>query len=324
MEISVSIHTYNTYGGHSSVSLVGEFFMLGIPIYGEGIRELDVHVYFQGGIAKTSLESLYEQYHDFLKKLPSTKFYRKKQRFELNYVSKLGNSGTVSGFGPAKLGLFTEGAKEVAAELSLLKAKIKKSDDFQCEEFLSFISDKITQLPKSEDDFSKLLETIEVERARKLDAMDEWEKLGVDWIDFHGNSRKILDSTFFWDCAEDFSPNGNDTGADVLSLYQDWRKRNRRKPGMVFFDSLMTDWDVNLPPAENDEFSRDTYEQSIVGLAFAQLKVDGACDLDINRLALDAIESYRKRLATSHRDWDLYDERGRTLQLIEDKLREYA
>jgi len=324
MNITVSVHTYNTYGGNSSISLVGQFLELGIPSFGEAIKELEIHVYFKGGVAKKSLESLFKQYHEFVEKLPSTKFYRKKSRFELNFLSELGGAEIVSGYGPAKHGLFNDSAEEIASAVSMLKPKIKKTDHFKYEEFILFIQNKISQLPKDEIEFGKLQETLETERNRKLDSMDEWEKLGIDWIDFHPKAREILDSSFFWNCTDDFSPNGNDTGADVLSFYQDWRKKNRKKAGITFFNSLMKEWDVRLPPNENDDFSRETYEQSIVGLAFAQLKVDSVCDLDINGLALESIDNARNRITEQHRDWDLYDERIRTFQLIENKLKQNA
>lgn len=324
MNITISVHTYNTYGGNSSISLVGQYFEFGSTNFGESIKDIEIHVYFKGGVPKKSLESLYKKYHDFIEELPSTKFYRKKKKFEIDYLSNLGDSDVVSGFGAPKYELFIDSAKEIASALKILKTKIKKTDHFNYEEFNIFINKKINMLPENDIEFLKLQEILDLEWKRKLESMDEWEKLGIDWSDFHPTARVILNSTFFWKCADDFSPNGNDTGADVLSFYQDWRKKNRAKPAIAFFNKLMKDWGVDMSSTEKDDFSREAYEQSIVGLAFAQLKIDGACDSEISLLALKAIEKSRNWFTDHHRDWALYDERIRTLQEIEDKLKANA
>ena len=322
MDIIVSVHTYNTYGGNTSISLVGHFFELGIPDFGEAIKELEVHVYFKGGAPKESLESLFKRYHGFIENLPSTKFYRKKSRFEINFLSELGGSEVVSGYGPAKYGLFKDSAVEVASAISVLKSKIKKADDFNCAAFILFIQNKINHLPKNEEEFIKLQKALVADRERKLSSMDEWDKLGVDWVDFHPKAREILDSPFFWSSIDDFSPNGNDTGADVLAFYQKWRKKNPKKAGITFFNELMRDWGVNLPITIEDDFSRQTYDESIIGLAFSQLKVDSACESEIRDLALKAIGKARKTVMEKHSDWELYDERIKTYQEIENKLRD--
>jgi uncharacterized protein YfeS len=324
MNITISVHTYNTYGGNPSISLVGQLFELESQNFGEAIKDLEIHVYFKGGVPKRSLESLYKKYHDFIEELPNTKFYRKKKKFEISYLSELGDSQIVSGFGPPKCDLFVNSAKEIAEAIKIMKTKIKKTDHFNYEEFNIFINRKINILPANDVEFLELREGLDLERKRKLASMDEWEKLGIDWSDFCPAARVILNSTFFWECANDFSPNGNDTGADVLSFYQNWRKKNRTKPAITFFNKLMKDWGVDLSFIEKDDFSREAYEQSIIGLAFAQLKVDGAYDSEIGLLALNAIEKSRKWFTDHHRDWELYGERIRTLQEIEDKLKENA
>lgn len=321
MEVIVSIHTYNTYGGNSSISLVGQFLAYECPGFGSAIAELDVHVYFKGGKIKKTLESLFEKYHKFIDGLPSSTFYRKKNRFELNFLSGIGDATLVAGFGPPDFELFTESAKEIVGHFPALKAKLKKSDDFDLQAFVDFIESKIEKLPVTEGEFIQLQKKLEAERERKLASMDEWEKLGIDWIDYHPDSRKILDSPFFWHCADDFSPNGNDTGADVLGFYEKWRKMNRDGDGISFFEKLMADWGVSLPLNLDDDFSRETYEESIVGLAFAQIKIDGDSQQKVSELALKTIRSMRERIEELHKDWDLYDERIRTLYLMETKLK---
>ena len=323
MEIWVNIHTYNTYGGHSSLSLVGEFFRMDLPDLGEAVRELDINVYFRSDKGpQKRLESLYKQYHDFIEGLPSSRFFRKKGKIEINFLSRLGSSDIVSGYGPPKLELFRKGAHEIAGELSVIKKKIKESDDFQVDSFLDIIREKLKSLPRTLEEFEDLKTRVEEFSKKRIESMDEWEKLGIDWDDFHPKAREILDEPFFWDCTDDFSPNGNDTGADVLAFYQEWRKQNKKRPAATFFDRLMRDWDVVIPPPPGDEFSVMTFHESIVGLAFSQLKVDGFCETQIRDQALTSISRHRERIKKFHNDWELFEERMKTLDLIESKLKE--
>ncbi len=94
-----------------------------------------------------------------------------------------------------------------------------------------------------------------------------------------------------WDVCDEWAPNGNDTGADVLELYRDWRKRNRKTKAETFFKQLMQGWGVTLPPDPADESNMHTYHQAIVGLAFAQLKLHAKCDPPIASLALQSIDA---------------------------------
>lgn len=320
MEIIVSVHTYNTYGGHATLSLVGKYLELEAANFGSAIKELDIHVYFSGGKISKHLESLSEQYHGYLAELPSAKFYRKKSKFELNFVSEQGSADIVSGYGPPNLELFTNSVKEVVASLQLIKPKLKKTDDFAFDEFNAFLNLKMEHIPKDEGSFEKLQTEIENENIRKQAAMDDWDKLGVDWEDYHPDSRKILDSPFFWSCIDDFSPNGNDTGADVLELYRDWKKQNPRGKGFKFLDNLIEDWGIEWPLNKDDAYSKETYEEMMLGLSFAQIKLEGECEEPIIRQSLEVVKGIRKRIEEKHRDWEHFEERLRTLDEIECKL----
>jgi uncharacterized protein YfeS len=320
LEIIVSVHTYNTYGGHGTLTLVGKYLELEVPDFGSAINELDIHVYFSGGQISQHLKSLSEQYHEFLSSLPSTKFYRKKAKFELNFVSELGNAELVSGYKPPNLELFINSTNEVVSLIEMLKSKIKKSDNFDFQEFNSFLQSKLDNLPKDKAQFDELQSHIENENMSKQAAMSDWDKLGIDWEDYHPVSRKILDSPFFWSCIDDFSPNGNDTGADVLELYRDWKQQNPKGKGANFLGHLLDDWGVEWPSNKDDEYSRTTYEEMILGLSFAQIKLDGECETAITEESLKVIGKIRQRIIDKHRDWEHFEERLRTLDELESKL----
>jgi uncharacterized protein YfeS len=318
MKISVLVHTHNTYGGNPSISLTGQFLELGCPGFGTAIQELEIHVYFRSSRFRAQIDS---QYHQFLESLPDSKFHRKKNRFELSFVSALGDATIVSGCGPAELDLFIGSAKEIMTALPGIKAKLKKGDNFDFAGVMIFIAEKMKHLPQTEAEFAQLQRDVEAERKRKLASLNEWDKLGVDWADFHPQARAILDTPFFWDCTNDFSPNGNDTGADVLDFYQAWRRRNRNGDAMKFFTRLMKEWEVTMPPPDDDPFSRETYAEAIIGLAFAQLKIEGACESEVVHLALAALKESCQRMQAFHSDWILLPEKLSTLAIMESKLK---
>lgn len=316
MEIQVTVHTITTCGGNPSLSLIGGFLQLDLPDFGGTVKELEVHVYFD---SKPTEEAFCTPFDSFIKSLPTVDFLRKKGRIEIHYLSKLGTADIVAGYGPPQLELFARGARELVGEISAIRAKLKKSDAFDAVAFLQKMNARLDRLPKSPPEFADLQAAIGLARTQRDAALSDWDKLAVDWEDFHPRAREILDDVFYWDCTDDFAPNGNDTGADVLELYQEWRTENQQRPAMAFLDQLMSEWDVSVP-ANGDEFSVTTFEESIVGLAFAQLKVDGACEAEIRAQALDTLAQQRQRTQELHRDWDLFEERMRALQLLESKL----
>ena len=91
----------------------------------------------------------------------------------------------------------------------------------------------------------------------------------------------------------DFAPHGNDTGADVLAFYRKWRTKNTHTDSTVFFRSLMEQWEVTVPPDPTDEYSTHTYEEAIVGLAFAELKLHACCSPEVADEALHTLARQR-------------------------------
>ena len=323
IEIWVIIHTYKSYGGHATLSLIGRYFQSGLPPLGAAIKEIGVHVYFRSSTGpKATLESLYTRYDRFLEGLPTSKFFRKKLKVEISFISKLGGSDVVAGYGPPKLDLFLAGAHEIAGQFEVLREKLKPSNEFDLEAFFKAIQRKLDAIPKNAEELDALKAALDAEGKMERESMDEWEKLGIDWEDYHPKCRAILDNPFFWNCTDDFSPNGNDTGADVLALYAEWRKRSPKSPAVPFLEQLMRDWGMPNPPPTDDDTLNATWEEAKIGLAFAQLKIDGLCEEPVRELALDALSHCRRRMHESHREWALLDERLRTIEMMESKLRD--
>ena len=134
----------------------------------------------------------------------------------------------------------------------------------------------------------------------------------------HPNAVAILTDEFYWDCGDDNSPFGNDTGADTLEHFREWREKHWMETPITFLDKLLDEWDVtndfwDVTDAaeaqklrEQDEFSFNLRDEAIIALAFGQLLLAGKVDAEPKRLALLAIE--RQSLPTIIKFWKEFAE----------------
>jgi len=321
MEIWISRRTYNSCGGHVTLGLVGSLLEIDAPDFGSAITELEIYTLFKSTKpAKKSLEDYYQNFHESLSSYPTTVFHRKKQRFELQYFSQIATAEETSKYGPPQLELLLTFFQELREQLQILKRKIRKQDDFDVERFLQWVDDKEAELPNNQAELEALKEKADQFEKAKFAAMDEWQKLAIDWCDFHPDARSVLDDTFFWDVCNDFAPNGNDTGADLLSFFQDWRKKHRKASSRIFFTDLMIGWGVNQNPGPDDNFSIETYDESTVALAFAHLKIEAACPVWIRDEAIRSIERQESIIRENHASWDHFNERMETFAKVRKKL----
>src|SRR5687767_14920626 len=123
--------------------------------------------------------------------------------------------------------------------------------------------------------------------------MSPWERLGIDWRDYHPAAQRILDDPFFWEQADDFAPHGNDTGADLLSDYKDWLDSHPKGDPLRFFNDRVERW--GFPKNADDPIFRVAFEQAAIALAFSELKLKGRCQPSVASLAMEAIRSQRER-----------------------------
>lgn len=143
----------------------------------------------------------------------------------------------------------------------------------------------------------------------------------------HPRFRALAQEDFYYDCGDDFSPFGNDDGADTLAyleeLYQEGGTDDQ-VPG--FIADLIAGWDFGVPPSlivADDttiaswlaqDHMHETYLQSvcnaIVATAFGQLKITGKMAEEIRTGALSALACQVRlnHLArTTFPDWEHAD-----------------
>jgi len=318
MKLYVMVKTYNLYGGNTSLSLIADYLSDDAPYFGPAINELTVTMHFVSSPPpKKTLESLFHDYHASFTKLPKVVFRRSREQASVDYISTLLDGRDLHTSRRLSLELFRAGLSEVVDHLSMLRSRLKPSDSFDLANFLAHCEHRRDAAPESQEVIDILATTLKRKRQEAVDRLSPWDKLGLDWRDFHPGARTKLDDPFYWSSTDEFSPNGNDTGADVLGLYRDWIKRNPERPATEFLASLFHQWGFSLPP--DSAAAQQVYDEASIGLAFAELKLRATCDKDVAVLATAAASRQRAEaeLAT---DWPPRETRLKALERIESKL----
>lgn len=291
MEISVYFSTYNAHGGHNTLTLIGDYLLLGDPMFGDAIAEIEVIMHFRSDDSpRKTLEAMYDSFHARLAELPKITFRRKKKEVEISFHSTLLTARELERSRELSLDLFRDGCREVVENLKLLRKRIRKDDSFDFPQFESLLDERVESLPLTLDELATIQSKIKSRREAASAALTDWEKTGIDFDEFHPDARVVLSDAQLWDVCDEWAPNGNDTGADILELYRGWWKRNGSTSAEIFFKQLMDEWEVAVPPDPHDEYSTHTYHQAIVGLAFAQLKLHAKCEPRIASIALKSLK----------------------------------
>jgi uncharacterized protein YfeS len=311
--------TYNSYGAHSTLSMISGFLLTDAPDFGKAISELTVTFHFPtSGPPRKTLEQQYANFHANRLELPKVVFRRSREKAAIDVASDLLDGSDVETRYGLSLPLFTAAVRETIAALRLLKTRLTAKDDFSLDSLLTHCERREAFLPTADEALVQLKTTLNQRRAAIRAAMSPWERLDLDWRDYHPNARQILGDPFFWEGANDFSPHGNDTGADLLSDYRDWLRRNPTGKPLDFYKNLITRWGFALN--SSDSTARSVMDEAAVALAFAELKLRGECRPDVSDLARQATDRQRQE-ALEAVDWPHREDRLKSLDLIQSKLR---
>lgn len=149
---------------------------------------------------------------------------------------------------------------------------------------------------------------------------DEWKPESA-----HPNARAMLVEPWFWDVSDDNSPFGNDTGADTLSFFREWRAEYPHAEIEKFLESLLGRWDVRnegwdcldgallATTLPKNYFHILTRDDLAIAVAFGQLVLDGKINRGIRRLALYALQRQLLPEVITFRGWVDADERRQRL-----------
>jgi uncharacterized protein YfeS len=141
---------------------------------------------------------------------------------------------------------------------------------------------------------------------------DDPEGAGPSRETAHPNFVKVLTEDFYYDCTDEFSPFGNDDGADTLYNLEDWYRENGKLSKPIKFvkeyieENLgfetkyikLTDSAKILKINAEEEFMFDSIDHTIIATAFGQYKIEGKLNSDLKDLADIALE--RQKIITQN------------------------
>lgn len=313
----------------------GDFLEEGAPDFGPNPALLFVRPHFRNVEGWVGFPQILDGYNARLSKLPKVKVLNKMRLVEIEYLSNVCMGDDLEcvhynaepGFNvnwrddlerrhhTYDVELLQRFCSELLEILPTFRKRLAKVDDFDFDSFLEWAALRFKDLP-STDEALKEYTTALYSKPEKSKKAESWDDLLIDWSKYHPQARETLDDLFYWDCVNEYAPHGNDEGADVLEHFQSWRKRNKAGDSKKFFKRLMQEWGVLNHPEDK---LQDTYEPSLIGLAFAHLKIDAACPSWVRDEALKILRQQRKNVKAS----ESADEHNGHLDMMIKKLEEH-
>lgn len=302
MEVTTYKNTYNTFGGSTLYGSAGDLLTSRLDEYGSAIDEIEVVAFLRSSSRKfrPTLERLFDQFHEDIELLPRITFRRKLNRVKIEFLSSHFTADDEKHRNATPEQRMVA-AQEVAEVLPLLRKRVKPADDFDVERFLADASEILTTRIEKAEEWEKVRQAAAKKRLAIQATKSPWELLEIDWDQFHPQAREILDEPFYWECADDLAPNGNDTGADLLEDFRRWHKQHPGTSPVRFLDSLMNRWgiepidwlatdDVTVNKMEKEQpIPLSVCNEAAIALAFAVIKLRASCPSDVAERGLAAL-----------------------------------
>ena len=319
MDLNISTRSYNTYGGTPEFEIIEALFELSDQSFGTALQKIEICLCFASrpdATPRSSLEGMFKDYHAWLETGPSRTFRRKRAELDISTKAEFAFARDIIPKAKHEYKarneryIYTRQLEVLAlleAELKASKSKFKASDDFDHAGFIEWVGSLGAQIPKTKAEADALIEKMNARRQKIFDQKSAWQKLDIDWDDYHRDARTLVPDHRLWSIIDDFAPNGNDTGADVLSFVEEDIKalQNASDEGRAFYKQIWIDWDFSWPPnrTPSDEIEYTAHRQLVVGLAFAHLKLLGHCPEWLRVLALEEVTNYKRYIAEQNADW---------------------
>lgn len=298
MEFSFLGQTHNTFGG-GPVSWVGDLLESETSTFGPALETIELTVFYPG-ISKRAHSSIpYEP-----PEKNTRRFERKRKTLRILWISQRQTQAMVGEIylpqmtSDILLGSFEDAIDALQYGLERLTA----SDDFDKGSFLKWLRE-MKERPWG--DGEALRETLGGASDRRRAAWqaqaeaDPWSVLGIDWAKMAPNARDILDDPADWSNGDDFSPHGNDTGADIFA---EWSRYARLTPERAVQQIGWSDaFDLD------DDICWHEWVEINLALAFGHIKKKGRCPA---KLAVQAHEVLTEQIArtANDTDWPFRDE----------------
>lgn len=156
-----------------------------------------------------------------------------------------------------------------------------------------------------------------------MDENDAWEPSPET---AHPKARTLLTEPFYWSVVGNNTPLGNNNGYDTGAHYRRWQRGERNPDPTRFLADLMrswgvedADWDLLDPAALQTRLGQEwvhilTRDDMVIGLAFAQMILEGKVHPEVKRKALWAVERQALDVVIAYRGWSDPGERKRRLE----------
>ena len=294
---------------------VGDLLSLARAEFGSAITDIEVilHVIGRVTIAEAQIRAMHpylpahmitqDSMVPALRMTSNARFERSRKKLVVNWASYRVEPNEGFSFSPDVLttDLYERTFSEVFDALDwALAIKIKRSDDFDPFAFMDWLGNERRKTWAS--DAALRADAAEAHEANKAryDSLDPWEKLDIDWLKLAANARDILNDPRDWSQGDDFSPHGNDTGADI---WASWSEYSRCSPERA---SAALGVRVPTGPDDQDHIWWHWVEVHLA-LAFGHIKKKGSCP-DALRAQTLAVIRAEKRRAAPLSDWKHRDD----------------
>jgi hypothetical protein len=162
LQVSVATISYRMWGSHRALSGAWLAPMSGPTVrFGNAISEIQLYARLVARNGPVNgLESLHDRFVASMADYPIISFSRKKRLVEITYNSSLGSEEELLGEPPVPLTpvLLERGCREILQALNLLRGKIKRTDDFDIDRFLSYAESRLLTLPRNDQEVNDLFD----------------------------------------------------------------------------------------------------------------------------------------------------------------------
>ncbi len=307
-QLSIVVTRYGVYpGGTPATAAAAHLLMAGVAgkDFGAAIRTVTVELKFRHGgpPPKPFKKADITRWHAHLATLPKVVLRAKAKQAVVQWATTVDARDFERGL-PATFARFETLSNEVLNALESLRPRLGRLKGFDFGSFLATVTDIVGAVPRKKAAFTaRIAQVGALARARQEEAKkhaDPWSALDVDWAKQHPLARGILDDPFFWDPADDLSPIGNDTGADVLARYAPWQRRHKgdTSKAIAYVERLLAEWGMK---EDSSQTALNIRDEAFIALAFAQIMLNGSASRAASSRALAAL-SRQQTLSQTWRD----------------------
>jgi uncharacterized protein YfeS len=333
MKLEVHVESYDTRGGAAATTLAAAYLdscLRELPP--ESLQVVVTACFHSKSRPHRTLESLWREFHDSLSGLPRARYSARRRRLDVRYASALPAEHAIEA-AESDLEVFQAIVQELSVVLSEAISEHKSlRNEVPLDELEAALVRAAVELPTTPLELDVFITTENGHAIAEAALRSPWEKLGIEWSRYHACARELLDDPFYWDPSDEYAPHGNDTGADLLEAFREWRRRHRHVPAARFLPTMLKRWNYTGSVAsllgkpmsqwdDDDELTLEVLDEANVAVAFAQLKLEGKCDEDVRLAALQSIERQLDPAVHDHFGWTLPEEQRERLEQMRSKLR---